>query len=554
MVVIEETDGSSDPFEKAEAHRKQGNELLSKGDYADACKCYDEGLLALVRVGTEQATEVRQALHLNASLAHLRRGNLASAVDHATGALATDPSNVKALYRRGLARARLAEHPGHDAEVALARSDLEKALALEPQNAEVRSQLQRLRAAARAEQKELNKSQKESFKGIFASDKPLYQDTSAASEPAPILHSGAGGADHELVLSAQGLGFHYERSEPILTGLDLELRAGWCVALFGNNAAGKTTLARILSHKLTPRKGFVVHHSKGGGTPSSTAGASLATSALATAILAVVAAAAVAAALGKNAQKLPAQMVWWQWAALAVALLSLTAAINSLLERRAAARQRRTVMHVTSETQDKEDIPDRKTIEKAIGENLPRSMKASERRERVIAMLRAGGFQMYNQATGEPVGTPEDYVRDGLRFGHLSGGQKHLIYVLRCFAARPEVLLCDELLGGLDAWRQPRVLHMLRRLKEAGTALLYIGTELHQLRLAADSIGFLHKGKICELGPTEEVLDFPRHPATKDYIQQYRGLPGGRVIGGKLAENYTGLAGDKDLEGPWLSK
>jgi len=211
------------------------------------------------------------------------------------------------------------------------------------------------------------------------------------------------------------------------------------------------------------------------------------------------------------------------------------------------------VLHVTSESNDKEDIQGRRTIESVIGEMLPRSFSSQQRRDKVVAMLKAGGFQMYNQSTGEPEGTPADYVRDGLQYGSLSGGQRHLMYVLRCFAANPRVLVCDELLGGLDAWRQPRVLHMLRRLKkEAGTAVLYIGTELHQLRLACDSIGFLHKGGVCELGPAEEILDFPKHPAVKDYIQQYRGLPGGHVIGGKLAENYTVVEDDKDLAGPWL--
>merc|ERR1712232_458563 len=160
---------------------------------------------------------------------------------------------------------------------------------------------------------------------------------------------------------------------------------------------------------------------------------------------------------------------------------------------------------------------------------------------------------MYNQTTGEPLGSPEDYVRDGLQYGTLSGGQRHLIYVLRCLARRPDVLLCDELLGGLDAFRQPRVLHMLKSMqKSAGTALLYVSTELHQLRLVADSLGFLSSGRICELGPTEDVLDFPKHPATKDYVVSYRGLPGGHNIGGKLAESYTSLVGDPHLAGPWM--
>ena len=36
------------------------------------------------------------------------------------------------------------------------------------------------------------------------------------------------------------------------------------------------------------------------------------------------------------------------------------------------------------------------------------------------------------QETGAPLGSPEEYVKNGLQFGVLSGGQKHLIYILRC--------------------------------------------------------------------------------------------------------------------------
>jgi ABC-type glutathione transport system ATPase component len=211
------------------------------------------------------------------------------------------------------------------------------------------------------------------------------------------------------------------------------------------------------------------------------------------------------------------------------------------------------VLHVTSETADKEEIPGTKTVEDTIAEKLPRMFSAAQRREKVIAMLKAANFQMYNQATGEPVGSPAAYVQDKLRFGTLSGGQRHLIYVLRNFASNPDVIVGDELLGGLDAFRQPRVLHMLRRMKEeAGTAILYIGTELHQLRLVSDSLGFMSEGKICEFGPAEEVMEFPKHPETKEYVNVFKGLPGGRVLGGKLAESYTALAGDPDLAGPWL--
>ena len=61
-----------------------------------------------------------------------------------------------------------------------------------------------------------------------------------------------------------------------------------------------------------------------------------------------------------------------------------------------------------------------------------------------------------------------------------SGGQKHLIYVLRELAARRPILLCDELICGLDADRQARVMSMLRE-RRAETAVLFITTDLHSL-------------------------------------------------------------------------
>jgi hypothetical protein len=54
----------------------------------------------------------------------LCRRNLGSAIDHASGALAADAgasSSVKALYRRGLARRRLAEHQNEQQNLQLAQ-------------------------------------------------------------------------------------------------------------------------------------------------------------------------------------------------------------------------------------------------------------------------------------------------------------------------------------------------------------------------------------------------------------------------------------------------
>lgn len=58
-----------------------------------------------------------------------------------------------------------------------------------------------------------------------------------------------------------------------------------------------------------------------------------------------------------------------------------------------------------------------------------------ERRREVLAALRAAGFQMYGEG-GSPLGNPETYLADGLKVGELSGGQRHLIYILSVLAAQ----------------------------------------------------------------------------------------------------------------------
>ena len=60
----------------------------------------------------------------------------------------------------------------------------------------------------------------------------------------------------------------------------------------------------------------------------------------------------------------------------------------------------------------------------------------------------------------------------------------------------------------------------------------------------ADDLAFLHDGIICENGGAAEVLQAPRHGATKDYVAQWRQLPGGHTLG---AETKRGTR-----KNPWF--
>ncbi|CAK9064681.1 Methionine import ATP-binding protein MetN 1 [Durusdinium trenchii] len=538
-------------LKEAEECRLRGNELLNKGDFADAVAEYDKGLVALLSAKGEQddggaaIAHLRAALHLNASLAHLRRGNLASAIDHATGALAVEPKTPKtsameskALYRRGMARKQLAEYQG-ESLAGLAQEDFERALQLDPQNREVRTQLQQLREQLKDERRILKEHfQSSGFRNIFS--KQLYE----TEVPKPVVRE-TSGKDKCLLVSTSSLNFDYS-GDSVLKSVDLELREAWCVGLVGLNASGKTTLARLLKDQLKPRSGMIQHHGLSQ-TPQRSPWTILA-------VLVVL--------LGIVIQVYSSSSVSWRQSARLGGFVSLgivgACCLLTAFYCGRPATPKHLVLHLSSETSDKDIIKPSRTIASVIGDSLPKNMAPTERQEKVISMLQAAGFQMYNQETGEPVGSPAEYVRDGLTFERLSGGQKHLIYVLmyfaKCLASPHRVLLvCDEVLGGLDAIRQPRVLRMLKQLQvELKVGMLYITTELHQIHILADDLAFLQDGIICELGPAADVLNLPKHPATKDYVSQFRGLPGGQHFGGKLAESYEKLSSDVPLS-RWLS-
>ncbi len=97
----------------------------------------------------------------------------------------------------------------------------------------------------------------------------------------------------------------------------------------------------------------------------------------------------------------------------------------------------------------------------------------------------------------------------------LSGGQRQRVAIARALAVRPAVLLADEPVSMLDVSIRLDVLNLLLRLKdEERLALLFITHDIASARYFAEEVLVMYAGQMVEGGPTDEVIQQPKHPYT----------------------------------------
>jgi polar amino acid transport system ATP-binding protein len=91
----------------------------------------------------------------------------------------------------------------------------------------------------------------------------------------------------------------------------------------------------------------------------------------------------------------------------------------------------------------------------------------------------------------------------------LSGGQQQRVAIARALAMEPRLVLFDEITAALDPELIGEVVRVLDRLARDGMTMVLVTHEMGFARRSADTIVFMHQGRIWEQGPPAKLFGAP---------------------------------------------
>ncbi|HEY3681282.1 MAG TPA: oligopeptide/dipeptide ABC transporter ATP-binding protein [Bradyrhizobium sp.] len=102
----------------------------------------------------------------------------------------------------------------------------------------------------------------------------------------------------------------------------------------------------------------------------------------------------------------------------------------------------------------------------------------------------------------------------------FSGGQCQRICIARALVLNPEFVICDEPVSALDVSIRAQILNLLEEMKARyGLTLLFIAHDLAVVKAVSDRVAVMYLGRLCEVGPSQQLFAQPAHPYTALLIE-----------------------------------
>jgi len=119
----------------------------------------------------------------------------------------------------------------------------------------------------------------------------------------------------------------------------------------------------------------------------------------------------------------------------------------------------------------------------------------------------------------DQVGIPDPEVRIK-QFPHqFSGGMRQRVVIAIALAGEPELLIADEPTTALDVSVQDQILSLIRKLcRERQVGCLLVTHDMGVIANVTDRVAVMYRGKLVEIGSTEQILTAPTHDYTKSLI------------------------------------
>jgi peptide/nickel transport system ATP-binding protein len=106
------------------------------------------------------------------------------------------------------------------------------------------------------------------------------------------------------------------------------------------------------------------------------------------------------------------------------------------------------------------------------------------------------------------------------RYPHeFSGGQRQRIGIARALALKPKFIVADEPVSALDVSVAAQIVNLLAQLqRDFGLTYLFISHSMPVVRYLSTRIAVMYKGKLVEVGSTEQITAAPQHAYTQTLL------------------------------------